>query len=349
MSGPLAVTTASGSQIGELQSESSQQSIPTEGQQAPSRQQVLIQETQAQPEEPPSQAAQSSSSDSRPSTAGSSSDLGEEDTIIDVNSSTLATVPSTLVASSTQTSAVQPSEVVFGIPFNDKELSGVMRRVILIASFGATTYICRFIIDLLAGVYSERGTTELWSAMSSLFLELSVPACGYFGALHNNRQLMCCFCSCNLFISVITALSFVRLHIWASEMEGGCDSRSNTRKQQQTCELWVSNSLEKFVMMTSMVLVAVTGMVAFWFGNKLYRHLSQDFYISTPTPVVGQVTTIPTFAVRAPDGVVPQTPQEMTGIWRHGPSVEAGPQMASVTVEAAGVRNSTRHALQLRA
>lgn len=179
-------------------------------------------------------------------------------------------------------------EVVFGIPVEDTELLKAVRRVVVLSAAGAALYICHFVADLLRGRYQARNAIGLWSAMSSLLLELSVPACGYYGALRSNRQLMCCFCGCNLFIALVTLMTLIRLELHV--VDGNCEGESNAN-DRRTCELWRGNSPEKHFMLFTMVAVVGLGCFAFLSGNRLYLRLSQD-PVSLPTPVVGQVTTL---------------------------------------------------------
>merc|ERR1719408_399529 len=143
-------------------------------------------------------------------------------------------------------------------------------------------------------------------------IELSVPACGYFGAMFANRQLMCCFCSCNLFISVVSIIAFIRLHVEISEANGECFNQQ-TAEQKKMCETWNSTGSEKYVKMISSILVICIGALAFWFGNALYRRLAWEFGHSGPPmrPLVGEVVVLsPSLADAAG---VPQPPQQVSG------------------------------------
>jgi len=200
-------------------------------------------------------------------------------------------------------SAAGPSttELIFvGIPIEDSGLGKMVRRVILLAATGATFYVCRFINGLMRGTYRETPSgssaddaTSLWTALSSLFIELSIPACGYYGALYSNRQLTCCFCSCNLFITIVSIMSFIHLNIHISEIDGQCQREQNPQ-QRRTCEVWTSHGHEKYLMLTSTVLIICIGCLAFWFGNTLYNRLAQDFGLTMPhqTALVGEVIPV---------------------------------------------------------
>lgn len=185
-------------------------------------------------------------------------------------------------------------DVVHGVPLGDNGMSKLMRRVILLATCGASFYMSMFIFNLLTGNYdSERrsNVTTLWAALSTLFIELSIPACGYSGALYNNRQLTCCFCSCNLSIAVISIMSFIQFHIRIAEINGDCTKEMNPG-QRSSCETWVAGGMDKYMMIVSRLFLINMTCLAFWFGNSLYNRLAHDFASFVPVPplpLVGEV------------------------------------------------------------
>merc|ERR1719454_1606677 len=141
-----------------------------------------------------------------------------------------------------------------------------MKRVIVLAALGATFYTVHFIRNLMAGRFDgqpQRGSTSsLWTAMSGLLIELSIPACGYYGAIHANRQLTCCFCSCNFFVTVLSVVTFIRL-VRSVEVEGACENERNAQHRRD-CQMWLEDHAEKYVMISSMIFGACLGSIAFW-------------------------------------------------------------------------------------
>lgn len=208
-------------------------------------------------------------------------------------------------------------DIVFGIPISEDISKKMIKRVILLAALGATFYTVRFIRNLLNGRFEEResasdaangrdSTSALWTAMSGLLIELSIPACGYYGAIHANRQLTCCFCSCNLFVTVLSVSSFIRL-IRSVELNGQCESERN-EQHRHDCQILSKYPSEKYVMISSMLVGAFLACVAFWFGGSLYKHLAQDNGGTGPIfpPMVGEVIRLEAMPV-APVSVVPIT------------------------------------------
>lgn len=191
------------------------------------------------------------------------------------------------------------SELVLGVPITDNGLAKLVRRVILVSAMGATFYIVHFSINLMRGTYNPQNKqeiTSLWAAMSSLLIELSIPACGYSGAVYSNKQMICCFCSCNLFIAIISVMSFIRLSDYYSDVDG-CEGQASLR-QKRTCEVWTSDGPDKYLMMGSMVLIIVIGFLAFWFGSMLYNRLGLDNVLPMPPlPLVGEVIALSPEAV----------------------------------------------------
>lgn len=187
------------------------------------------------------------------------------------------------------------SLIVFGVPVDNIGMLKIMKRVIVVAAIVATFHTCHFVVNLLRGAYSKNtdGTNSLWTATSSLMIDLSIPACGYYGALHGNRQLTCCFCSCNLFITAVTLFAFVRLHMRVAQLGGECD-KERTVKQQETCEIWTSDGVDKYMMVTTTIATIFLGCLAFLFGNSLYQRLSLDFINAGPPllPLLGEVISL---------------------------------------------------------
>lgn len=198
-------------------------------------------------------------------------------------------IPVVTASSSQETSTGDDdAEVVFGVPINDVKLEKAFRRVILLSVIAAAFHTIQFVIDLLSGAHRERDLMGLWGALSSLMLELSIPACGYYGALRSNRQLLCCFCGCNLFIALMTLMTLIRLELRV--VDGNCDLESNSQ-QRRTCELWAGDSPEKHLMLFRMAAVVCIGCLAFFAGNRLYQRIAHNHLSMPQQPVVGQVTT----------------------------------------------------------
>jgi hypothetical protein len=189
-------------------------------------------------------------------------------------------------------------DVDFGVPIAENDMRKITKRVIVLSALGATFYTVQFIRFLMSGRFdNERSSgkgsyTSLWTAMSGLLIELSVPACGYYGALHANRQLACCFCSCNLFVTVLGIVTFIRL-LRSVEVDGDCAQQTNPQ-QREECELLRRDHVEKYVMITSVILGACLGCLAFWFGSSLYKNLSQDFRTTGPPvpAIIGEVVPL---------------------------------------------------------
>lgn len=241
------------------------------------------------------------------------------------------------------------SEIVYGVPIADNGLQKLMRRVIILAAIGASFDISNFIVNLMRGSFTsepnDRDVTALWAALSTLFIELSIPACGYSGALYNNRQLTCCFCSCNLFIVFISIMSFVRLHIRINEIDGQCEREENPT-QRRSCEVWTAGGMDKYIMLVSRILLVSIGCLAFWFGNSLYSRLAQDFSLfmpSAPTPVVGEVIAL----TPATSSSTPATSSGNQTSTTSTPASAGNPlQSASPTVATGASREASPSALE---
>jgi len=165
--------------------------------------------------------------------------------------------------------------------------------VIILAAAAATFYIVTFNINTMNGSYGNqngKNVAALWTAVSHLLMELSVPVCGYFGAVYNNRQLLCCFCSCSLFGAVLMVISFVQLQIIMSDRET-CEGLEDA-SQRQSCEVWKADDAQKWISLTSTVWIMALGFLAFWSGNSLYSRLSRDPPAVPTTALVGEVVSL---------------------------------------------------------
>jgi len=185
------------------------------------------------------------------------------------------------------------------------------------AAFCVSHFITTFLLAAYMGNADEvEDPGSLMTAISSLLIELSIPVCGYSGALYANRQLTCCFCSCSLFTTIVSIFSFIRLGLSLREVEWRCE-REQSLQKHQSCETWVINSVETYVMILSLVVVIVIGSPAFWFGNILYNRLCamHPQYFIVP-PVVGEVMPLSSI----PDTTV------LSGLGRLLGAPEAGAQ-----------------------
>ncbi|CAK0883219.1 unnamed protein product, partial [Prorocentrum cordatum] len=121
-----------------------------------------------------------------------------------------------------------------------------------------------------AGGEEEPGTPKterLTQGIIGLLLDLAVPVCGYFGVMHSNRQLTCCFCSCNLFRGLWAVVALSKPHV------GGLDGQ-------------VEANLANLRSLALLILCCA----AFWYGHHLYQLLSHERHpVYLMRPLVGEV------------------------------------------------------------
>lgn len=223
--------------------------------------------------------------------------LGEEVTREPLAQLPLQEVPRSPGSRTSRQQSVDNSEIVLGTPLTDNGMTRIVQRVIVLATLVASYYTVNFIAELLNGAYSTQDSadaTSLWAAGSSLLIELSIPACGYLGAMYNNRQLTCCFCSCNLFIAVVSVMSFIRTHVRVAELAGNCAAETSSQ-QRRTCEAWTNDGVERYMMLSSSVAIVVLGCTASWAGNALYNRLARDpraLSAHVIRPMLGEVISL---------------------------------------------------------
>lgn len=173
---------------------------------------------------------------------------------------------------------VETDDIVFGIPvhaIDGGKLTRAVRRVIYISVFLIILKVIDFSVRMLSGeLYAS-----LYSSFLTLVLQMSIPACGYYGALTSNHHLMLCFCGCNLFSAILLAFDIALARIQLASADGDCGFDEPESRQQQLCELWSMSSAFAYFGWTMSVLSGVAGCSAFWWGNKLYQRINRDMEI----------------------------------------------------------------------
>lgn len=200
-----------------------------------------------------------------------------------------------------------PEEVVHGIPVRDAVLARNVRRVVVLAAVGATYWIGTFIWRLLAGTNGEdkdgSGNEILWSDFSQLVIQLSIPACGYYGALYAHRTLVFFFCGANLIFVVASFIQFFRLVIRFGTGNGASCEEERRGAVPSSCEILQGNGLDQILLPTSMLLLSLLCCLSFGAGKRLYqglRPLDSGRLASALTPIVGEVLP------GLPDSAAPQ-------------------------------------------
>eukprot|EP00441_Pelagodinium_beii_P034847 CAMPEP_0197645022 /NCGR_PEP_ID=MMETSP1338-20131121/17810_1 /TAXON_ID=43686 ORGANISM="Pelagodinium beii, Strain RCC1491" /NCGR_SAMPLE_ID=MMETSP1338 /ASSEMBLY_ACC=CAM_ASM_000754 /LENGTH=238 /DNA_ID=CAMNT_0043218513 /DNA_START=30 /DNA_END=743 /DNA_ORIENTATION=+ len=104
--------------------------------------------------------------------------------------------------------------ITFGVPTGDAECLTAMRWVVATSAVSAAYHVLSFIAPLIAGQFSDSsdpGSPDgLWSGCSQMIIELSIPACGYYGALCTHRTLIFFFCGANLIFVLASVVNFLR-------------------------------------------------------------------------------------------------------------------------------------------
>mmetsp|Transcript_21807 Transcript_21807/g.40133 ORF Transcript_21807/g.40133 Transcript_21807/m.40133 type:complete len:316 (-) Transcript_21807:99-1046(-) len=188
-------------------------------------------------------------------------------------------------------------EIVVGQPMHDTTMVKFFRRVIVLATAIATWSVCEVIITLLRGQRSFRENGEIvWTLLTSLALQLSIPACGYFGAVHTNLPLTCCFSGCNLFLAILTIIGFIRGHINVARLDGDCSQEPDDEKRKN-CELLAADGLDLYWNHGRILLALCLDCLGFGFGAALYQRLTQESGTRSPPLVVGDPLLV------APQGI----------------------------------------------
>lgn len=187
--------------------------------------------------------------------------------------------------------------ITFGVPTGDANVIKAVKRVVVLSVISSTYYICAFIARLLLGQYTDPGDPnspdELWSGCSQLIIELSIPACGYYGALYTHRTLLFFFCGANLIFVVAYSINFLRYVI---RMGGGAEACALEAyaTQQRDCELMHSDGPLRYLFLGSLVILTWFSCLSFGAGKGLYQGLAPgDGHPYSSVPVVGEVIATP--------------------------------------------------------
>jgi len=176
--------------------------------------------------------------------------------------------------------AGETDDIVFGIPvrsIDGGKLTRAVRLVICISVISIILKVIDFSFRMLSGVlYSS-----LYSSFLTLVVQLTIPACGYYGALKSNHHLMLCFCGCNLISTIILLFDIVLARIQLVSSDGNCGFEEPGSRQHQLCELWTVSSTSTYFAWAMFVLSGVVGCSAFYWGNKLYQRINRDMEIVT--------------------------------------------------------------------
>lgn len=188
--------------------------------------------------------------------------------------------------------------VVHGVPMIDQQLSSSLRRVILLSALVASYYVCLFIWRLLRGMYGhgQQGPSDaLWSGLSQLAIELSIPACGYYGALYAHRTLIFFFCGANIIFIVAAAIGLFRLIVIFGSTSGQlCETEySNTRS---TCDIVTGEGPEKYFLIVSLAVLTFFGGMSFFAGKRLYQGLgpseTHENVHNNSLPLMGEIVSL---------------------------------------------------------
>jgi len=184
--------------------------------------------------------------------------------------------------------------ISYGVPTGDADIVKAVWRVVALSSISCAFYIATFIARLLMGLYTNPGDPnspdELWSGCSQLVIELSIPACGYYGALYTHRTLVFFFCGANLIFVIASVINFLRFIIRIGATVDMC--QQGQEEQWNACEAVHSEGPAKYIFILSLVFMMCFGCLSFGAGKGLYQGLGPVDPLQMPLtslPVVGEV------------------------------------------------------------
>lgn len=191
--------------------------------------------------------------------------------------------------------------ISFGMPLEDCLAKRVTIQVFVLAVSIAAFSVIHFITTLMMGRFETSWENPtggvvyradiLWADVASLIIELSIPIAGYLGALYHNRQLTCCFCSCNLFLVFATSWTLLTLAFRQRELAGNCNLEPDDQNRA-LCYMWLDNGAHKWVFIGDAICVATLSCCAAMASIRLFHKLSREPANIESTPVVGEVVQL---------------------------------------------------------
>lgn len=189
----------------------------------------------------------------------------------------------------------------FGMPLEDRLAKRVTIQVFVLAVTIAAFSVIHFITTLMMGHFEiswENPTgaviyrsNRLWADMASLIIELSIPMAGYLGALYHNRQLTCCFCSCNLFLVFAITWTFLTLFFRQQELAGNCYLEAE-EQNRALCYMWLDDGVHKWVYIADAICSVCLSCCAAMASIRLFHKLSREPPNIESTPVIGEVVRL---------------------------------------------------------
>lgn len=187
---------------------------------------------------------------------------------------------------------------------------------------------------------------NLVSAVIGIGIGLLVPACGYFGAKQQNKDLTCCFCGCNFLGACCAVFSVVSVFVGLTALKAllnkcdsqdlkecdfldnnaACDSKFPNGYTRQQCYNYFEDQegtlqsvlvLSLFLRLPSCILQCL----GFYWGNNLYN--AQKALVMMPG-----VAATTAFVTPQPQGAYPQATQ---------PAGMGYPQPAGMVAQPAGM------------
>ncbi|CAK0837299.1 unnamed protein product [Prorocentrum cordatum] len=159
-----------------------------------------------------------------------------------------------------------------GLPVRSSPTLKATLEVLVATSVIVCFYTLWFVAELLFSTKWRTPGSEyrvLWRGTTALVVDITLPACGYFGAMYSNRHLTCCFCGCSFLVSSIAVIS-ICISLFSSLSSVDWSDRAEQNKRA--------------------VPAMILDMVAFWFGRNLYCRMSSERIVAaSPGPLVGQV------------------------------------------------------------
>ncbi|KAF4692974.1 hypothetical protein FOZ60_012203 [Perkinsus olseni] len=192
---------------------------------------------------------------------------------------------------------------VYGIEMQNRGHAALVRKVLVLSTVGALFAISNSLRSGIRTTSGDAATTTIYILLS-VALGLLVPACGWLGAKQSNRNLMCCFCGCNLCSVIFAIIGLSGLIVlstvfndWRDECDAGdtyikidpytADEEEYAVSDENmsiTCDdidsITGASSLPILIIIP--IITIIFNGASFYYGYKLYSILGEGVVLGVP-------------------------------------------------------------------
>jgi len=157
--------------------------------------------------------------------------------------------------------------IAFGIPVEITEQSRREKRHVPRVLVISVVLIVIKVVEFGVLFLTNALQASIYSSFLTLLLQMTVPACGYFGAIATHGNLVMCFCGCNMLNTILLVLDILLAGLYHGRGQMCGDEQS---RRKQLCLMWnLDNNLAYFGWIIN-GLTMIAELLGFLWGCNLY-------------------------------------------------------------------------------